>query len=145
MINGFHTVIRLLVAAFLSGLIGFEREAHGRPAGLRTHVLVCVGSTLIMLTSIYMFEAYVGRVALDPTRIAANVVTGIGFLGAGTILRSGASIVGLTTAASIWAVAGVGLAVGCGYYSGAFATTFIILLTLLVLRKIENFVPGKKD
>lgn len=143
--NGFHTVIRLLIAAFLSGIIGFEREAHARPAGLRTHVLVCVGSTLIMLTSLYIFEAYVGRVPLDPTRIAANVVVGIGFLGAGTIIRSGASVVGLTTAASIWAVAGIGLAVGCGYYAGAFAATFIILLTLLFLRKIENFVPGKKD
>jgi len=145
MIGSFQTIYRLILAALLSGVIGFEREAHGRAAGLRTHILVCVGSTLIMLTSLYIFDMYIGRVPLDPTRIAANVVAGIGFLGAGTIIRSGASVMGLTTAASIWAVAGIGLAVGCGYYLGALVCTFIILTTLLVLRKVETKVPGTKD
>jgi len=145
MIGSFQTILRLILAALLSGIIGFEREAHGRAAGLRTHILVCVGSTLIMLTSLYIFDIYIGKVPLDPTRIAANVVAGIGFLGAGTIIRSGASVMGLTTAASIWAVAGIGLAVGCGYYLGALVCTFIILTTLLVLRKVETKVPGTKD
>jgi putative Mg2+ transporter-C (MgtC) family protein len=145
MIGSFQTISRLILAALLSGIIGFEREAHGRAAGLRTHILVCVGSTLIMLTSLYIFDSYIGKVPLDPTRIAANVVAGIGFLGAGTIIRSGASVMGLTTAASIWAVAGIGLAVGCGYYLGALVCTFIILTTLLVLRKVETKVPGSKD
>lgn len=145
MITHFETLFRLVLASVLSGVIGFEREAHGRAAGLRTHILVCVGSTLIMLTSLYIFDIYIGRAPLDPTRIAANVVAGIGFLGAGTIIRSGSSVIGLTTAASIWAVAGIGLAVGCGYYSGAFLTTLIILATLLVLRKVEGVVAYKKD
>ena len=145
MIGSFQTISRLILAALLSGIIGFEREAHGRAAGLRTHILVCVGSALIMLTSLYIFDSYIGKVPLDPTRIAANVVAGIGFLGAGTIIRSGASVMGLTTAASIWAVAGIGLAVGCGYYLGALVCTFIILTTLLVLRKVETKVPGTKD
>ena len=145
MIGSFQTITRLILAALLSGIIGFEREAHGRAAGLRTHILVCVGSTLIMLTSLYIFDAYIGKVPLDPTRIAANVITGIGFLGAGTIIRSGASVMGLTTAASIWAVSGIGLAIGCGYYLGALVCTFIILATLLVLRRLESVVPGKKD
>jgi len=145
MISSFQTINRLILAALLSGVIGFEREAHGRAAGLRTHILVCVGSALIMLTSLYIFDIYVGRVPLDPARIAANVVAGIGFLGAGTIIRSGSSVVGLTTAASIWAVAGIGLAVGCGYYLGALMGTLIILVTLWFLRKVEDVVPGKKD
>jgi len=129
----------------LSGVIGFEREVHGRAAGLRTHILVCVGSALIMLTSLYIFDIYISRVSLDPTRLATGVITGIGFLGAGTIIRSGASIKGLTTAASIWAVAGVGLAVGCGFYIGAFATTAIMLIALLFLRKVEDTVTTKKS
>ncbi len=145
MLTDFETIFRLLLATVLSGLIGFEREAHGRAAGLRTHILVCVGSTLIMLTSIYIFDTYIGRVPLDPVRIAANVVTGIGFLGAGTIIRSGSSVIGLTTAASIWAVAAIGLAVGCGYYSGAIFTSIIMLVALMLFRKIEGAVALKKD
>jgi len=143
--GNFQIILRLALAAVLSGVIGFEREVHGRAAGLRTHILVCVGSALIMLTSLYIFDIYISRVLLDPTRLATGVITGIGFLGAGTIIRSGASIKGLTTAASIWAVAGVGLAVGCGFYIGAFATTAIMLIALLFLRKVEDTVTTKKS
>lgn len=145
MVSDLHTIFRLLLAALLSSVIGFEREAAGRAAGLRTHVLVCVGSTLIMLTSLYIFDIYIGKTALDPGRIAANVVVGIGFLGAGTIMRSGSSVKGLTTAASIWVVAAIGLAVGCGYYSGALISTMIALATLLLLRKVESAVTHKKE
>lgn len=145
MLSGFDTVYRLVLASILSGIIGFEREAHGRAAGLRTHILVCVGSSLIMITSLYVFEVYAGRGSLDPGRIAANVVTGIGFLGAGTIIRSGSSVMGLTTAASIWAVAGIGLAVGCGFYTGAISATIIILAVLMLLRKVEDVVTQKKN
>jgi len=145
MMGNFQIILRLALAAVLSGVIGFEREVHGRAAGLRTHILVCVGSALIMLTSLYIFDIYISRVLLDPTRLATGVITGIGFLGAGTIIRSGASIKGLTTAASIWAVAGVGLAVGCGFYIGAFATTAIMLIALLFLRKVEDTVTTKKS
>lgn len=102
-------IIRLLLAGLMGGIIGLERESHGRPAGLRTHIIVSLGSCLIMLVSIYGFEDAGNR---DPARLAAQVISGIGFLGAGTILREGATIIGLTTAASLWVVAGIGLAMG---------------------------------
>ncbi|MCX5656634.1 MAG: MgtC/SapB family protein, partial [Candidatus Omnitrophica bacterium] len=112
--------------------------AHGRAAGLRTHILVCLGSALIMLTSIHIYEMYIGVAAVDPARIAAQVVSGIGFLGAGTILRFRASVRGLTTAASLWAVAGLGLAVGSGFYKAAFLTTFLSLVALVLLTGLEK-------
>ncbi len=129
--------LRLFLAACLSGLVGYERERHGRAAGLRTHILVGVGSALMMLTGLHLFEAYHGRANIDPGRIAAQVVSGIGFLGAGTIMRFRASVRGLTTAASLWAVAGIGLAAGCGFYAGAVATTLIMLGVLYWLTKVE--------
>jgi putative Mg2+ transporter-C (MgtC) family protein len=128
---------RLVLAAVLGGLVGLEREAHRRAAGLRTHILVCLGSTLIMLTSIHIFEVYQGKTTLDPARLAAQVVSGIGFLGAGTIIRYRASIRGLTTAASLWVVAGIGLAVGSGFIAGAIWTTVFSFATLFFLRKVE--------
>lgn len=131
-------LFRLVLATVLSGLIGIEREMHGRTAGFRTHILVCIGSTLIMLTSMHIFDIYKGLVSVDPARIAAGVITGIGFLGAGTILRFRASVRGLTTAASLWVVAGIGLAVGSGLYSGAYITTLITLVSLFLLTKIER-------
>lgn len=137
MLNNAQIVFRLIVGAVLGGLIGFERERHNRKiAGFRTHILVCVGSTLIMLTSIYVFELYGGRASVDPARIAAGVITGIGFLGAGTILRSEKSVTGLTTAASLWTVSGIGLAVGCGFYVAGYVTALIVLAALYLLRKL---------
>jgi len=137
-LNEWVIVFRLVLAAILSGMIGFEREFHGRAAGFRTHILLCVGSTLIMLTSIHIFEVYYTRVAADPARIAAGVITGIGFLGAGTIMHSRSAIRGLTTAASLWVVAGIGLAVGSGLYFGALVTTILAIITLLVFSRLEH-------
>ncbi len=137
MISDMQVILRLLLGAALGGLVGFEREKHNkRIAGFRTHILVCVGSTLIMLTSIYIFNVYSGNAVVDPARIAAGVVTGIGFLGAGTIIRSRASVTGLTTAASLWTVSGIGLAVGCGFYIAGVVTTVIVLAALYILRRV---------
>ncbi|MFC1623793.1 MgtC/SapB family protein [Candidatus Omnitrophota bacterium] len=146
MLTDLQIVLRLLTGAVLGGLIGFERERHNRRiAGFRTHILVCVGSTLIMLTSIYVFLLYGKDTPVDPARIAAGVITGIGFLGAGTIIRSEKSITGLTTAASLWTVSGIGLAVGCGFYIAGFVTTVIVLASLYLLRKIHIHVgEGEK-
>lgn len=129
---------RLLLAALLSGVIGWEREVHGRAAGLRTTILVGMGSCLVMMTSMHLFDVYRGVATLDPGRLAAQVVSGIGFLGAGTIMRHGASIRGLTTAAGLWAVAGVGLAVGCGYDMAALAATIIMVVVLVSLSRLER-------
>ncbi len=137
MLTDTQVVWRLFLAAALGGIIGFERQKHNkRIAGLRTHILVTVGSALIMLVSIYIFEAYAGKAPVDPARIAAGVVTGIGFLGAGTIIRSGENVQGLTTAASLWTVSGIGLAVGCGFYIAGCTASIIALATLYLLRKI---------
>lgn len=130
-------LLKLSLSLFFGGIVGYEREAHGRAAGLRTHILVSVGSCLIMLTSTYIFEIYKNVTVIDPSRIAAGVVTGIGFLGAGTILRFRGSVIGLTTAASIWAVAAVGLATGLGFYAGAVLTTALILATLIFVSRME--------
>lgn len=143
MINEWVVFSRLVLAAILSGSIGFEREFHGRAAGFRTHILLCVGSTLIMLTSMHMFDLYLGKVVIDPGRIAAGVITGIGFLGAGTIMHSKASIRGLTTAASLWVVAGIGLAVGSGLFFGAIVTTAITIITLMVFARFEQVMIRK--
>lgn len=123
MLANTDVVLRLALAAAASALIGYEREKTRHAAGLRTHMLVCIGSTLITLTSLEMFPN-------DPARVAAGIVTGIGFLGAGTIFRDKNNVRGLTTAASIWAVAGVGLALGTGAYFIAVAATIAMLLTL---------------
>ena len=137
-------ILRLVLSIVLSGVIGLERQVQRRTAGLRTHVLVCLGSCLIMLTSLYIFDIFKNEVPLDPARIAAGVITGIGFLGAGTIIRYGETVKGLTTAASLWVVAGIGLAVGCGFYSGAITATVLVLITLLFLRYIERAFSMKK-
>ncbi len=132
------TLQRLMLITLIAGAIGFERERHGRAAGFRTHILVGVGSCLVMLTGLYLMEVNLGRVSFDPTRMAAQVLSGIGFLGAGTILRSRASIRGLTTAASLWAVTGIGLAVGAGFLTGALATGGIVLIALFGLSGMER-------
>lgn len=139
-ISGWEMIGRLVLATGLGGLIGLEREAHNRPAGLRTHILVCLGSTLVMLVSMYGpldFHGGEAGEAYDAGRIAAQVVSGIGFLGAGTILREGNTVRGLTTAASLWMVAGIGLAVGSGMYIPAVATTVLTMITLRQLNRIE--------
>ncbi len=138
-IESWEIAVRLILSVVLGGVIGFERERHNRPAGFRTHILVCSGSALIMMVSAYGFTGQVGEGFLaDPGRIAAGVVTGIGFLGAGTILQQRGSVRGLTTAATIWVVSGVGLAAGIGFYLGATLTTAFVLISLLMLRKAET-------
>lgn len=126
-------VVKLLITTFLSGFIGFEREHSHRPAGFRTHILVAIGSALVMLTSVYIYDEQ--GMTGDVTRMSAQVLSGIGFLGAGTILREGFSVKGLTTAASLWAVACIGIAVGAGFYAGAFVATIVIYLTLNSLKR----------
>jgi putative Mg2+ transporter-C (MgtC) family protein len=141
-VNSFlQTLFTLMVAAVLGGAVGFERESANRPAGLRTHTLVCVGSALVMMVSIDMYHLVLAEGSgfnADPGRIAAQVVSGIGFLGAGTIMREGATIRGLTTAASLWVVAGVGLAAGAAMYMEAVVATVVILLTLKTLSEVER-------
>ena len=129
-----EVLLRLFVAALLGAAIGFERELREREAGLRTHLLVCVGSALFTLVSAYGFSDWGIRV--DPTRIAAQIVTGIGFLGAGAIIRQGLSVRGLTTAATLWLVAAIGMAVGAGYWEGALIATIGAVITLGPLRVI---------
>jgi len=138
MVNLFSTAIRLILAFILGSIIGMERQKRGGGAGLRTHILVTVGSALIMLTSLYICDIYQGVANADPGRIAAGVVTGIGFLGAGTIIRSKERVLGLTTAATIWVSSAIGLAVGCGYLSAAIIVTGISYLVLSVLKKLEK-------
>ena len=147
-ISHFELISRLIMAALLGSVIGVERERLNWAAGLRTHMLVCVGASLIMLVSIFGFSDVVGEkdVVLDPSRVAAQVVSGIGFLGAGSILLRGEIVRGLTTAASLWSVAGVGLAVGGGMYSAAISATIIILIILAGIKPIERrFISVKQQ
>lgn len=144
MLSDFDLYYRIIIAFFLSGLIGFEREFFGHEAGLRTHILVCVGSTLIMLTAINLSAIYRPQLSVDPSRIAANVVTGIGFLGAGAIMRSQEGVRGLTTASSLWVVAALGLSIGCGFLKLSVFVTIVVLSVLWFLRKIEKAVLRRK-
>ena len=136
----------LLIALGAGGLIGLERSYHGRPAGFRTHALVCVASSALMLVTVYQShwypESFAGRVALDPTRMAQGIMTGIGFLGAGVIFKEGLTVRGLTTAASIWITAAIGILAGIGFYFPLAITTVLTLLTLSVFRWIESKLPG---
>lgn len=131
---------RLLMVTLITGLIGFERERHGRAAGFRTHILVGVGSCLVMLTGIDLMTTLPGVAAVDPTRMAAQVISGIGFLGAGTIIQAGASVRGLTTAASLWAVGCIGLAVGAGFLRGAVITGMVVFVVLFFLSPLEQLI-----
>lgn len=148
-ISPVEVVVRLLVTVALCGVIGFEREIRDHSAGFRTHILLGIGAALFTLVSAYGFEPFTavaaqsggrGGVVFDPTRIAAQVVTGIGFLGAGAIIRQGIDVRGLTTAASLWATAAIGMAVGAGYYLGAGATTAIVIAALYLLRKVRSLL-----
>lgn len=146
-----EVVVRLLATAALCGLIGLERETRDQPAGFRTHILLGLGAALFTLVSAYGFPGFTdaalqsnGRgVQFDPTRIAAQIVTGVGFLGAGAIIRRGVDIRGLTTAASIWSAAAIGMAAGAGFYFGAVATTAVVLATLYLLRGVRMFVVSR--
>lgn len=127
---------RLCLAALLGGLVGLERELHHQFAGLRTHMIVAIGACLVMILSLHMNDLSPAKA--DPGRLAAQVVAGVGFLGAGAIMRSGLSVRGLTTAACIWTVAGVGLAVGCGYWKAASMATALVLVATYCFQKLEN-------
>ncbi|MFN2490111.1 MAG: MgtC/SapB family protein [Actinomycetota bacterium] len=132
---------RILVAAALGGLIGFEREFADQPAGFRTHILVSVGAALFTIVGAYGVESFIGgdqAVRFDPTRVAAQVVTGIGFLGAGAILQQGVNVRGLTTAASLWVTAAVGTAVGLGYWGGAVVTAVTTVAALYGLKPLGH-------
>jgi putative Mg2+ transporter-C (MgtC) family protein len=143
------TTFRLVIAAILCGLIGIEREFKKHPAGFRTHLLVGVGSCLMMILSLFGFESFLEAhpniQGFDPSRLPAYVVSGIGFLGAGTILVHGVTVKGLTTAASIWVVAGIGLVVGIGMYFEAIFTTVIVILSLVFLNRIERIYMRRKQ
>jgi putative Mg2+ transporter-C (MgtC) family protein len=136
-----HDAGKLCIAVLLGGAIGLEREIVGKPAGLRTNILIAVGSTLITIMSV----RFATGDHADPSRVAAQIVTGVGFLGAGSILQSRASVIGLTTAATIWAVAGIGIAIGEGYVPIAIAATLIILLCLTLLRPLEGWTVKRRE
>lgn len=140
---GWEAILRLLLAMIMGGLIGLEREFVNRPAGFRTHTLVCLGSALIMVTGEHLFKTYHQLVNLDPARLGAQVVSGIGFLGAGTIMNDGHRVRGLTTAASLWVVGCVGLAVGAGFYTGAIAAFVLAYFTLIFLKRFERLFEKK--
>jgi putative Mg2+ transporter-C (MgtC) family protein len=129
------------LAVVLGGIIGFERGRSGRPAGLRTHILVCLGAVLAMMTNQFVYEEFG---VSDPTRLAAQVISGIGFLGAGTILVTGRhQVKGLTTAAGLWATACMGLAIGIGFYKAAIAACAMITFATVVLHRFDNFLLSK--
>jgi putative Mg2+ transporter-C (MgtC) family protein len=140
-INDTSILLRLVLAVILGGIIGYERGRSGRPAGLRTHILVCLGAALAIMTNQYIFEEYG---VSDPTRMAAQVISGIGFLGAGTILVTGRhQVKGLTTAAGLWATACMGLAIGIGFYKAAIVACILIAFTTVVLHRFDNFLISK--
>lgn len=137
-------LFKLLLASFLGALIGLERDIHGRAAGLRTHLLVTLGATVFVLLSESIAVSYSEQITdsvarADPSRIAAQIITGIGFLGAGAIIKSGLTVRGLTTAACLWLTAGIGMTIGAGYYDLGIATTVISLFALIILNKFENY------
>ena len=149
-LSGWEAALRLGVAGALGAVIGFERELRDREAGIRTHLLVSMGSALFTIVSAFGFHEFLANggavVRADPTRIAAQIVTGIGFLGAGAIIREGLSVRGLTTAATLWVVAAIGMASGAGYYWPAVATTVLTIfalwpLRLIAYRMIERIKP----
>lgn len=147
-ISEWEILIRLSIALILGGIIGFEREQSNHAAGFRTNILVCLGACLLMLLSIYGFSEFVNEwnVRVDPARLAAAVITGVGFLGAGTILFTGKKISGLTTAATLWVVAAIGLAVGAGFYFASIAVMIMVILTLWLFNKLEErYIRNKQE
>jgi putative Mg2+ transporter-C (MgtC) family protein len=143
-------ILRLLATVALCGLVGLERESRDQVAGLRTHILVGLGAALFTIVSAYGFEGLTGgrpdpsvRIQLDPTRISAQIVSGIGFLGAGAIIRQGFNVRGLTTAAALWIVAAIGMAAGAGYYEAAVATTAVALPSLIFFRRVRPLLMSR--
>lgn len=144
-VSEWELLLRLTLSCVLGGVIGYERQSRRKSAGLRTNVLVCLGSCLIMVLSQEIYQHVEGLTNADPARLAAQVVSGIGFLGAGTIMKEGLTVRGLTTAACLWVVAGVGLAVGAGFYSGALFTSALVFGTLGTLSRIDDWVIHEKN
>jgi len=140
-ITDYEIALRLFLACVFGGVVGFQRERHDSPAGFRTYILVYLGSALIMVLSMYGFSDF--PTTGDPARLAAQVVSGIGFLGAGTILRDGVSVKGLTTAASLWVVSSIGLAAGAGFYYSSLLVTVLVFITLE--RSIETYFFRRKQ
>ncbi len=143
----FEMALRLFAALVVGGLIGLERTYRGRPAGFRTHALVCLSTSLLMLITVYETRWFPditqGRISLDPTRMAQGIMTGIGFLGAGTIMKEGSSVRGLTTAASLWITAAIGILVGIGFFFPALFATVLTLVTLSLFRWVEDRIPAQ--
>src|SRR5215218_8587534 len=142
-----EVMLRLVLASLLCGAIGFERETRDQPAGFRTHILLGLGAALFTLVSAYGFEPFTraalgggGGLQFDPSRIAAQIIAGVGFLGAGAIIRQGRDVRGLTTAASLWAASAIGMAVGAGYLFGAATATVLAMATLYALRRFRSSV-----
>lgn len=144
MIPEWELFLRLVLACVLGGVIGYERQSRRKSAGLRTNMLVCLGSCLIMILSQDVYLEVEGKTNADPARLAAQVVSGIGFLGAGAIMKEGLTVTGLTTAACLWVVAGVGLAIGGGFYLGAILTSLLVFVTLGALSRLDDFVENDK-
>lgn len=145
MVSEWELLLRLTLSCVLGGVIGYERQSRRKSAGLRTNILVCLGSCLIMVLSEAIYQQVEGKTNADPARLAAQVVSGIGFLGAGTIMKEGLTVKGLTTAACLWVVAGVGLAVGAGFYSGALFSTALVFGTLGILSRLDDWVVHEKN
>jgi len=141
--NLFVIAFKIILSAFLSSIIGLEREMRQKGAGLRTHILVGVGSTLIVLTSLHLFDIYKGETVIDPTRMITGIVTGVGFLCAGTIIQAESRVRGLTTAAALWIVSGVGIAVGAGHYSAAIIVSLTVFCVLISMRSVERALMKK--
>jgi putative Mg2+ transporter-C (MgtC) family protein len=137
-------LLRLVVAVLLGGAIGWEREASGKPAGLRTNILICVGATLFTDLSIRFGGIAIEGAVRDPARIAAQIVTGIGFLGAGTIIQARGTVTGLTTAATLWVVAGIGMSVGSGSFVEATGAAVLVLVVLVLLAPMENAIARRR-
>jgi len=137
----FTIVVRILGAAVIGAVIGFERTFHGRPAGFRTHSLVCLASALLMVMAVYQDRWLGDSIAPEPTRVAQGIMTGIGFLGAGMIFKESFTVRGLTTAASVWVTAAIGILVGVGFWFAAIAGTLTTLAILGVLRLVETRLP----
>ena len=137
--------LRLILAVICGGFIGYERKASNHPAGLRTHIIVCVAATLVLITSESIFERYVGATNMDPMRLGAQIISGIGFLGAGAIVKEGVTVKGLTTAACLWAVGCIGIALGVGFYFGAIIATAIAFAVLTWFRHLERFLTRGRN